>query len=347
MNDFKIPKRAEQIIPQLENLFKSVCLLGLLVSSFTLAQLSVTTTDTYFSYHSAYLVVKWASVIGFAGFNCILLTGMAVMAHESIHWVLFKSQFWNDFWGGILSALSGLLPFYANRQFHFLHHRYTHQPSLDPEEPLHNHSFWYAFIMGGFIGIYQHYKIVVANLFSFSSGHWHKGYRGVKDVCFLGLAVAFYFYFLPRVGISPWYTAVPTLLLQPFAYSFRALCDHYAFAPTLSPVVQKNFHQKADLEDEYQNFSGKQLQVNSWVILTNPVLSWLWSNANYHRVHHRYPYLSHRYLPQIFEATKYEQPDAVVKGYFCCLMGLRKMQYYSSHEEVESLLLEVGSGNAI
>jgi fatty acid desaturase len=349
MKDLKIPKSAEQVIPQVENLFKSVLLVGLLVIFFSLAQVGVTAIDTYFLYHPgpAYVVVKWVFVIGLAILNCILLTGIAVIAHEGVHRVLFKSKFWNDLCGGILSSLAGMLPFYANRQFHLLHHRYTHQPGLDPEESLHNHTFCYAFIMGGFMGIHQHYKIVAANLFAFSSGQWNKGYQGLKDVCFIALAVAFYFSLLPMVGISPWYTVVPTLLLQPLFYSFRALCDHYAFAPTLSPVAQKICNQEAGSEDEYQNFSGKQPQVNSWVILTNPLLSWLWSNVNYHQIHHRYPYLSHRYLPQIFEATKNEPTDAVVKGYFCCLMGLSKMQYYSSHEEVESLLLEVGSGNVI
>jgi fatty acid desaturase len=349
MKDFKIPKSAEQVIPQVENLFKSVLLIGLLIGSFALAQVGVAAIDTYFSSHPSpgHLIFKWAFILSLAVLNCILLTGMAVMAHEGIHRVLLKNKFWNDLWGGILSSLAGMLPFYANRQFHLLHHRYTHQPGLDPEESLHNHSFWYAFLMGGLIGIYQHYKIVATNLSAFFSAQWNKGYQGLKDVGFIGLAVAFYFFFLPMVGIAPLYTVVPTLVLQPLGYSFRALCDHYAFAPTLSPLARKSFHQEADIEDEYQNCSGQQLSVNSWIILTNPLLDWLWSNVNYHQVHHRYPYLSHRYLPQIFEAMKPEHSDAVAQGYFCCLMDLRKMQYYSTQEEIESLLLEVISRNAI
>ncbi|MEW6493972.1 MAG: fatty acid desaturase [Cyanobacteriota bacterium] len=349
MKDFKIPKSAEQVIPQEENLFKSVFLIGLLVGSFALAQVGVTLIDTYFSSHPGptHLIFKWAFVLSLAVLNCILLTGMAVMAHEGIHRVLFKSRFWNDLWGGILSSLAGMLPFYANRQFHLLHHRYTHQPGLDPEELLHNHSFWYAFIMGGLIGIYQHYKIVATHLSAFFSGQWNKGHQGLKDVGFISLVVTFYFFLLPIVGISPFYTIIPTLLLQPLAHSFRALCDHYSFAPAFSPVARKSFNQEASLEDGYQILQDKQLQVNSWIILTNPLLSWLWSNVNYHQIHHQYPYLSHRYLPQIFEATKRQQTDAIVKGYFCCLMGLRKMPYYSNYEELESFLLEVSSGNAI
>ncbi len=349
MKDFKIPKSAEQVIPQVENLSKSVLLIGLLVGFFTLAQVGVAAIDTYFLSHPSpgHLIFKLAFILSFAVLNCILLTGMAVMAHESVHRVLFKSKFWNDLCGGILSSLAGMLPFYANRQFHLLHHRYTHQPGLDPEEPLHNHSFWYAFMMGGLIGISQHYKIVVSNLLAFSSGQWNKGYQGLKDIGFIALAVTFYFFLLPILKLSLWYTVIPTLLLQPLAYSFRALCDHYAFAPTLSPVDQKSLNQEAELEDDYQNLQGKQLQVNSWVILTNPLLSWLWSNVNYHQIHHQYPYLSHRYLPQIFEAQQYQETNAVAKGYFCCLMGVRKMSYYSKHEDIKSFLLEVSSGNAI
>jgi fatty acid desaturase len=323
--------------------------ISLLVGSFALAQVGVTTIDTYFSPHPTpmYLVVKWTLIIVLAIFNCILLTGMGVVAHEGIHGVLFRNRFWNELWGGILSALTVLLPFYANRDFHLTHHRYTHQPGLDPEEPLHNHSFWYAFVMGAPIALYQHYKIVAGNLLALFSGKWNRAARGLKDVFFVSLAVAFYFYLPSLVGISLWYTTVPTFLLVPFVYSFRALCDHYAFAPAVSPAVKKSLHQVTEIEDEPQNLPSEQLQVDSWVILTNPLMNWLWSYINYQQVHHRYPYLSHRYLPEIFEATKHEQPYAVVQGYFRCLMALRKMPYYSSHEKIKPFLMEVGAENLV
>jgi fatty acid desaturase len=75
-------------------------------------------------------------------------------------------------------------------------------------------------------------------------------------------------------------------------------------------------------------------------VLTNPVMNWWWSHINYQQVHHRYPYLSHRYLPQIYEATKDEQPYAVVQGYWQCLFHLTKMKYYSSQEEIEPFLAQ-------
>jgi fatty acid desaturase len=341
MKDFKIPKPVEQVIPQVENFFKSVLFIGLLVCSFALAQIGVTAIDTYFSVHPQpiHSVIKWLFVLVLAVFNGLLLTGIGVLAHEGIHGVLFKSKFWNDLWGGILSSLVVMLPFYANRKFHLTHHRYTHQPGLDPEETLHNRSFWNAFIMGGAIAISEHYKIVASHLFAVFSQKWSKVYRGLKDVFFVSFAVTFYFYFLPLGGISPWYTVVPTFLLASPVYSFRALCDHYAFVPVLSPVTQKSLSRETDGEDEYQNLQGNPLQVDSWVILTNFLMDWLWSHINYQQVHHRYPYLSHRYLPDIFEVTKDKQPYAVVKGYFRCLRSLRNMQYYSSPEEIRPFML--------
>ncbi|MGM3309224.1 fatty acid desaturase family protein [Anabaena sp. WFMT] len=343
MKEFKIPKPAEQVIPQLDNLFKSLLLISLLISSFALAQIGVTAIDAYFQVHPqpAHLVVKWTFVMVLAVFNCLLLTGIAVIAHEGIHGVLFKSKFWNDLCGGIMTALVLLLPFYANRHFHLTHHRYTHQPGLDPEERLHNHPFWYAFMMGGLIALYDHYTIVASHLLAVFSHKWSKAYRGLKDIFFVGLVTAFYFYLLPLVGISLSYTVIPTFLLAPIVYSFRSLCDHYAFVAALSPVAQKSIDLEADTEDEYKNLEADQLQVDSWVVLTNPLMNWLWSHINYQQVHHRYPYLSHQYLPDIFEATKHTQPYAVVKGYFRCLLNLRNMQYYSSPEQIKPFLYEM------
>lgn len=341
MKDFKIPKPTEQEIHQSGNLFKSIFLLSLLIGSFYITQLGVTAIDTYFDYNlePAHLIVKWTFVIVLALLNCFVLTGLAVIAHEGIHGVLFKNWFLNDMWGGILSFLAWMLPFYANRQFHLTHHRYTHQPGLDPEEPLHNHSFLYAFFMGAPIAIYQHYKIVATNLLSLVSGNWNKGYRGLKDVGFVIVGVVFYAYLIPLLGISPWYTVVPTFLVLPVMYSFRSLCDHYAFEPALSPVARKNFNAIATLEDDQQNVQTEQLQIDSWVILTNPVLNWLWSNIAYQQVHHRYSYLSYRYLPEVFEATKHEQPYAVAKGYLQCLMALKNRPYYGKQEDLKQFLI--------
>ena len=349
MKEFQIPKAKEQTIPQVENLFKSGLLVGLLIASFAVAQLGVVNIDSYFAanYEPIHLLVKWTFVAVLAVLNCIYLTGIGVIAHEGIHGILFKNRFFNELWGGILSALVFFLPFYANREFHLTHHRYTHQPGLDPEEPLHNHSFWYAFALGGLIAILQHYKIVVANLLALFEGKWNKFFRSVKDICFVAVAVAFYFYLPSIMGISLWYTVFPTLLLVPPVYSFRAMCDHYAFTPAVSPASKKSLDRVVNIEEQVFETQEEHQAIDSWVIITNPLLTWLWSNINYQQVHHRYPYLSYRYLPEIFESTKHTQPYAVEHGYFRCLMSLTNMSYYSSHEDIKPFLFGVTPKNSV
>jgi fatty acid desaturase len=69
-------------------------------------------------------------------------------------------------------------------------------------------------------------------------------------------------------------------------------------------------------------------------------MTWWWSNINYQQVHHRYPDLSHHYLREIYEATKDEQPYAVVKGYWRCLWYNSQLKYYSKPEEIEPFITE-------
>jgi fatty acid desaturase len=340
MKEFTIPKPSDQIIPQVSNLFKASLFVSLLLASFYTAQITANQLDTYFlaSQNPLYIVLKWSAIIILAIFNCMLLTGIGVVAHEGIHGVLVKNRFGNELLGGLLSSLVMTLPFYANRQFHLTHHRYTHQIGLDPEESLHNHPFIIAFIFGGFIALYQHYKIVAANLSGFWAGDWKKGVRGLKDLGFISFSLAFYFYLLPLLGMSLWYTFVPTFLLVPLVYSYRALCDHYAFVPAISPAERKSYKLIVSTDEEIQDTKYDKYQVDSWVVLTNPLMNWWWSHINYQQVHHRYPYLSHHYLPQIYEATKDDQPYAVAKGYWRCLWYNTKLKYYSKPEEIEPFI---------
>src|SRR4051794_22242220 len=155
-------------IPDAENLVKTLLCLGLVLMSFYAADwfakwLDVTTAIPAWAATS----VKWAGVALLALANGVLLVAIAVLGHEGVHRVLFRSPFWNELAGGVLSALV-LVPFYANRQYHLTHHGYAHQPGFDPEEPMHNHHFLIAATYGSFIGFRDHYRIVLTNLFRFS-----------------------------------------------------------------------------------------------------------------------------------------------------------------------------------
>ena len=91
-------------------------------------------------------------------------SGLGILAHDAVHKVLMKKLWLNEFIGGIISALA-LLPFNANRQFHLTHHRFAHQKTFDPEEPMHNHNLLFALTAGSVIGLNAQYKIFFFNLF--------------------------------------------------------------------------------------------------------------------------------------------------------------------------------------
>jgi len=339
MKNRNIPTPREQVIPNIDNLFKSIVLISLLISFFYVAQLGADTVDSYFAVHpypeSVHLLVKWTFLLVLGVLNHFLLVGLAMQAHEAIHKVLFKSLFWNDLWGGILSALS-LLPFYANREFHLTHHRYTHQPGLDPECAVHDHPFWFAFTMGGTIALYQEYKILVTNLLTRFGDKRYTG-RVIKDVLFLLIAAGFYFYLIPLLGMSILYTFVPAMLATPFVFSFRTMPDHYGIPAIVKEKVNERVLEE-DLEDLHRKYNNKPPVLDSWVVLSNPLMDWLWSHVHYQQVHHRYPYLSHCYLRSVFEATKHEQPYAVVHGYCRSLINLMNRPYYSQPEDIKPFL---------
>ena len=294
-----IPGPREQVIPEKENLFKAILLIALVAASFYGADRIAAALQTPF---------KWLLVALLGIVEVMLLTGMGVLAHDAVHRALFRSPFWNELWGGLLSALT-LIPFQANRQFHLTHHSYAHQPGLDPEEAMHRHAFPYAAAAGAFIGLREQYGLFFANLRNLRDGR--RAWRAAHDAAFLAVAAAIYFLVLPALGISLLATMLPLSLAFPLVFAFRALSDHYG----LPPVARE---------------AKEQEQVTGWVVLTSRWLEWLWSHVNYHEVHHQYPYLSHRYLPQVFAATRDRIPYFVVRGYWRSLLNLSKRSYYSA-----------------
>jgi fatty acid desaturase len=310
MTPAAIPGPKEQALPVTENLCKALLLIVLLCASIYGADRVAAALDVASALPpAAALALKWTCVALFAVADVVLLTGMGVLAHDAVHRVLFRSAFWNEFWGGLLSALT-LIPFHANRQFHLTHHGYAHQPGLDPEDAMHHHSFVYAATMGSVLGLKEQYRLFFANFRRL--GDRRCAARTLQDAAFLASAGAIYFWLLPRLGVSLAVTVAPMVLAFPLVFSFRALSDHYGI-----PAVQRERLARQDA-------------VSGWVVLTSPWLEWLWSNVNYHEVHHKYPYLSHRYLPQVFAATRAQHPYLVVRGYWRSLLQLRRRDYYST-----------------
>lgn len=305
-----IPNPREQAIPSASNLFKSCFLIVMLLGSFYATQQIAGQMDN--------LWLKWSVVAVAAVWNAMLLIGMGVLSHEAIHGVLFRSRVWNELWGGLLAALV-LIPLEANRQFHIEHHRYSHQPGLDPENPMHQTSFLFAVTLGPFVALAAQYQVLVKIAMS---GDLQ---RVLRDMCYLGLALCFYLLLLPALGISLALTWGTTMLALPFVFSVRALADHYGIPPVVRP---------AEDSEEMKTGEWMRRQVSGWVVLTPQWLQWLWSHVNYHEVHHKYPYLSHKYLPQAFEASREQYPYLVVDGYWRSLLNVMKRGYYAKQEYV-------------
>ena len=148
-----------------------------------------------------------------------------------------------------------------------------------------------------------------------------KCFRALADIfaiCFAGFS---YFYWLPLMEIELKYTVIPLLIVLPIVYNYRAMSDHYGLPAVIRKSERETIISKEDNVTLQEETSG-------WVVLTTPLLQWLWSNINYHEVHHKYPYLSYNHLPEIFEQTREQFPYAVVKGYTRSLFSLRNQHYY-------------------
>src|SRR5207248_11061478 len=153
--------------------------------------------------------------------------------------------------------------------------------------------------------------------------------RALKDTAFVAASAAIYFALVPALGIPLAVTVVPMILLFPPVFAFRALSDHYGIPAVERPGGKRKDIFDADERGGQADRERREREVTGWVVLTAPWLEWLWSHVNYHEVHHKYPYLSHRYLPQAFEATRARHPYRVVRGYWRSLLALRRLPYYT------------------
>lgn len=321
-----IPDPKQQVIPSALNLFKALLLSVLLFVSFYVTNHLASALDATAALPvwTAFLL-KWTLVGLMAIADVVLLIGMGVLAHDAVHRVLFRSAFWNELWGGTLSAFA-LIPFYSNRQFHLTHHSYAHQPGIDPEDVMHDRPFLAAATIGSVLALNEQYRILFTNLLRVHERRYTA--RVLKDLAFMGFAGTIYFAVLPAVGIALSVTVIPVIALFPLVFAFRAMSDHYGIPPIERTVKKREDVLDSDEQTWRAGRERRQREVAGWVVLTAPWLEWLWSNVNYHEVHHKYPYLSYRYLPQVFAATRRKYPYLVVRGYWRSLLNLRKRPYY-------------------
>ena len=201
---------------------------------------------------------------------------------------------------------------------------------------MHNRSFFHAMTIGSLIGLYIQYRNFLGNVLRMSDRRFAA--RAIKDALFILAGGSLYFMLVPALGFSLFYTVVPMLLLFPLVFAWRALADHYGIPPVLRESKRHEQIFESDNENWQQDRERLRLEVSGWVVLTHPWLEWLWSSVNYHEVHHKHPYLSHRYLKEIFEATKATNPYLVVNGYWRSLLNVHNKKYYTTAKDVHSYL---------
>jgi fatty acid desaturase len=319
---YAIPTPADQRIPQGENLLKFFLLAGLIQASFALVDAAV----PHLPFAGAVLLAGVAALV-----NGVFIIGLGVLGHDANHRVLFRNQFFNELIGG-LSAVAVLVPFNANRQFHLTHHSYAHQRELDPESSMHNRPFWLAASLGSQIGLLLQYRIFLVNLLTRSFDRRYT-WRVLADLGYLAAGAAFYFALPLALGVDLRWTVLPTLLAFPLVFAWRAMSDHYGV-----PAVRRKSQQAQDVIDVVACDPAERARVTGWVVLTHPLLQWLWSSVNFHEVHHKYPYLAHCHLAGVFEHTREQVPYLVAQGYTRSLLNLRRRDYYEDPTRLKDFL---------
>lgn len=310
-----VPTPGEQIIPNAHNIIKIVILFALLFFAFIAGHYGALKIEASMGEASLFTqVIKWAWLLLSGTLASSAAQGLGILAHDAVHKVLLSKLWLNDLVAGLISAFA-LLPFNANRQFHLAHHRFSHQKKLDPEEPMHNHSLWYAITVGSLIGLLLQYRILLVNFSTrlFTKRHF---IPIMMDILFIGLAMMSYFILLPMNGIPIEHSIVPMLLTLPLVFGMRAISDHYGLPAAAT---------KEELKAKGKNDED----VSGWVIITSPILEWMWSAVNFHEVHHKFPYLSHVHLRDTFIATQDKLPYIVANGYLKNLWRHLKRDYYS------------------
>ena len=320
----EIPTPASQRIPDRANGLKAVTLLAALLGAFAISHFGYLRLQPAGQFVALLWLAVWAVPAA------MVILGMGIMAHDAVHKVLFSRLWINEVVGGLLSILA-LLPFNANRQFHLTHHAFAHQPGKDPEEPMHNRGLLSAMTLGSIVALNLQYVWLGRNVVrAFRQPRYRR--RVLGDVLLILVAVDFYTRVVPALGMSVFTTFVPMFLVLPVVFGFRALSDHYGLPAIHREQKAGANMNEAELDDWHVRNKPVKEQVTGWVILTHPFLEWLWSNVNYHEVHHKFPWLSHIYLKDVFALTRAQLPYAVVQGYSRSLWQQRGRRYFENSD---------------
>jgi len=216
------------------------------------------------------------------------------LMHESAHFRLFKSRFWNDAIGNLFAAYPIFWDMYGYRENHFQHHKYVNtekdpdwQRKVDhPDWKFPNSKDYVRRLFARYL-----YGFALLENFRFSlvmSGHWpaqklqRKGqiptllqkllYYGaiVGALAYAGALTEFAVYWL-----------IPYYFIFPFIQKFRSIAEHFALPYTHELNQTRN-------------------------VITNPIEAFFFGphNLNYHLDHHLFPTVPNYNLPAFNKILK-------------------------------------------
>ena len=238
----------------------------------------------------------WPQVlVGLMTLQGVLIVFLFTLLHEVIHRTAFRSR-WLNSAVGWLSGLAIALPPEWFRQFHFAHHRFTHDPDRDPELA--------APSKAGALPLLWHvsgiplWKSNIRTLFRNAAGlcrddfvpqHCQNRIRWEARVMIGLYALAIGGSLAVGSSMLLWVWVLPALLGQPFLRLYL-MAEHEGCTHSTNMFA------------------------NTRTILTNAVTRWLAWNMPYHAEHHAVPSVPFHRLPALHELTR-PHLQVVQKGY--------------------------------
>ena len=213
-----------------------------------------------------------------------LLIFLFAPLHETIHYTVFKTRWMNDLVAAPIGFLL-LIPFQSFRVFHYVHHRHTQDPELDPElldmKPLiRNHYRWYLSGLPtwwqALQALWRHATVGVSE--SYIEARHHPMVIREARIHLAGYALLALLSLVFSSTFLWWYWILPALLGQPLL-RFYLLAEHGGC-----------------------DFSANMLE-NSRTTYTSPWLNFLAWNMPYHAEHHYLASVPFHALPALHAYT--------------------------------------------
>ena len=279
MNDSKAFKLPPEVIQQLTRRSDAKGLAQLAAHLFLLVLAGIA------------LQASWDSLwllLTLPAYSALLIFLFAPL-HETIHYTVFKTRWLNNLVAAPIGFLL-LIPFQSFRVFHYVHHRHTQNPELDPElldrklldmKPLiRSHYWWYLSGLPtwwqALQTIWRHATVGVSE--SYIEVRHHPMVISEARIHLAGYALLLLLSLMLSSTFLWWYWILPALLGQPLLRLYL-LAEHSGC-----------------------DFSSNMLE-NSRTTYTVPGLNFLAWNMPYHAEHHYLASVPFHALPALHAYT--------------------------------------------